>query len=263
MAENGDRRAALGAIGSVLAASCACAEQDLLRERVTIVPARELPGRLCFPRWSKPLQVVTMGAGVVVSCHPERLDWLRSNLGQLGRDAVFSAPTIGRLARYVEPDGQYLAGPDLKYACSRAHLRPAASPAGVEIALVEGERIADLYAHEGFGHTLSYRADSPRPDMLATVATRAGEVVGIAGASADSNVLWQIGVEVVAGERGTGIGRALVGRLTMAVLDAGRVPYYSTAASNLRSRAVASGLGYWPAWTELYARDHRRGGPGD
>jgi hypothetical protein len=26
-------------------------------------------------------------------------------------------------------------------------------------------------------------------------------------------------------------------------------------AANLRSRALATGLGYWPAWTDLYARD--------
>jgi hypothetical protein len=37
------------------------------------------------------------------------------------------------------------------------------------------------------------------------------------------------------------------------VLAAGRVPCYSTAVSNIASRSLAIRLGYWPAWTELYA----------
>ena len=145
--------------------------------------------------------------------------------------------------------------PILRYACSRGTFRQAPVPADIEIAVVERAEIPALYRHSGFANALSYRADHPRPDMLATVARRGGAVVGIAAASADGDLLWQIGVEVVATERGRGIGRTLVGRLTEAVLDHGRVPYYSTTVANLHSRDLAIGLGYWPAWTDLYARD--------
>jgi predicted GNAT family acetyltransferase len=208
-----------------------------------------------FPIWSKPLQVVTMGAGAVLNCHPERLGWLHANLGHLRRDAIFSATSIGRLARHVEADGQYLAGPDLKYACSCSDFRPTAVPTDVEVTLVEGDDIVDLYRFQGFDAALAYHTDTPRPDVMATVARCAGEVVGIAGASADCETMWQIGVEVVEGARGQGIGRALVGRLTEGILGQGKIPYYTTAVSNIRSRTVAISLGYWPAWTELYARD--------
>jgi GNAT superfamily N-acetyltransferase len=155
----------------------------------------------------------------------------------------------------TQADGQYLAGPDLKYACSHSDFCPAAVPTDIEIALVEGDDIVDLYTFQGFGAALAYRTDTPRPDVMATVARRAGEVVGIAGASADCETMWQIGVEVVEGARGQGIGRALVGRLTEGILGQGKIPYYTTAVSNIRSRTVAISLGYWPAWTELYARD--------
>ncbi len=255
MVDTGDRRAVLPAIRAVLAANCACAERDFVGEGVVVTRAEERPGRLRFPFPTMPLLAVTMGAGVVVSCHPERAAWLRANLGQHRRDAVFAAATIGQLARYIEPDGQYLAGPDLKYACSSGEFRPAAVPRGSEVTLVEGDAIAGLYRYRGFETALSYWPGGARPDVLATVATRGGEVVGIAGASADGETLWQIGVEVVAAARGGGIGRALVGRLTEGILGRGRIPYYSTAVSNIRSRAVALSLGYWPAWTELYARD--------
>lgn len=257
MVDNDSRESVRRVIRRVLAATCACREPDFDTDGVLITQAGELPGRLRFPVCSRPLLVVTMGAGVVVSCHAERVEPLRAVLGHLPRDAIFSATTIAQLARLVEPDGQLLAGPDLKYACSRADFRPAAVPAGVEVTLVEEDGMAALYRYRGFGAALSYRPNSARPERLASVAARAGQVVGIAAASADADDLWQIGVEVSAGAQGSGIGRALVSRLTEGILDKGKIPYYTTVVSNIRSRSLAIGLGYWPAWTELYARDRQ------
>lgn len=91
--------------------------------------------------------------------------------------------------------------------------------------------------------------------MLAAVAARAGDVVGMAAASADTDNLWQVGGAVAVAERGHGIGRAVVGQLSEGILARGRIPYYSTTVANIPSQAVAVGLGYCPAWTELYARD--------
>jgi GNAT superfamily N-acetyltransferase len=239
----------------VLAASCACDADDFLRDGVTIARAEERPGRLRFPMPARPLQIVTMGTGVVVSCHPGRERWVRANLAGLGREAIFSATTIGALTRYVARDGQDLIGPVMRYACAREDLRPAAILAGIAIVHVGRDGIADLYRHRGFDNALTYRSDTPRPDVLATVAYRAGTIVGIAGASADSDALWQIGIDVVPAARGAGIARALVGQLTGALLEADQIPYYSAAVSNIASRAVALGLGYWPAWTDLYVKD--------
>jgi GNAT superfamily N-acetyltransferase len=255
MMENDTRRAVREATRAVLAASCACAEHDFLADGLVIARAEERAGRLRFPVPSRPFQAVTFGAGVVVSCDPQRFAWVRANLGPLGRDALFSAKTIGLLTRFLARGGQDLIGPVPRYACSRDDLRPAPIPVGIAITRVARENIADLHRHQGFGNALGYRPDSPRPDMLATVAHRAGEIVGIAGASADSDALWQVGVDVVAAARGAGIGRALVRQLTEAILDAGAIPYYSTTVANIPSRALARSLGYWPAWTDMYAQD--------
>lgn len=196
-----------------------------------------------------------MGSGVAVAAHPDRLELLAANLQHLDRDAVFSAATITLLARYIEHDGQYLRGPELRHSCSREDFRPAAAPDDVTVTLVERADIPDLYQYRGFKHAMSYVMDYVRPDMLATVATLNGDLVGIACAGADSDVLWQIGVDVAETARGRGIGRALVSRLTEGIFDYGRIPYYSTTVANVQSRALASSLGYWPAWTEMYARD--------
>ncbi|WP_274648884.1 GNAT family N-acetyltransferase [Paenibacillus humicola] len=106
-----------------------------------------------------------------------------------------------------------------------------------------------------FKNALSFNPESSRPDILAAVAECDENIVGVAGASADCETMWQIGVDVVPAYQGLGIGKALVGTLTKAVLNEGIVPYYSAAVSHLHSRRLALSLGYWPAWIHVYARE--------
>jgi predicted GNAT family acetyltransferase len=112
-----------------------------------------------------------------------------------------------------------------------------------------------LYRTPGFANALGYDEQHPRPDMLAVVARREADIVGIAAVSADSERLWQVGVDVVPEARGSGLGRALVSRLTAELLEREIVPFYATGIANIASRRLAASVGYWPAWTEVYARD--------
>lgn len=255
MIDNSSRDGVLRTVRAVLAEDCACDEHAFLADGIRVVDWEERPGRRRFAPPSLPLLVATMGAGVVVASHPERSAWLREALQSLDRDEVFAASTVARLSRYVNQAGQDLFGPNPKYVCSRESFRQADIPNGVQIRTVEREGMGDLYRHAGFSHALLYRLDDPRRDMVATVATRGGEIVGVAGASADSDAMWNTGIDVAAAARGQGIGRALVSALTETVLDRGRVPSYSAAVSNIRSRNVAISLGYWPAWTDMYVQD--------
>jgi hypothetical protein len=245
---------AFATVRAVLAADLACDPEDLLADDVRVVLWQERQGRRRFTLRSRVLGIVTMGAGAVVSCDASRLEWARAELGRLDRNQLLAAATTARIAARVEVDGQTLAGPDLKFVCAEGDLRPAQPPSGVEISVVDGLAVAALYRYHGFRHALSYLTGAPRPDMLAAVARSDGRIVGVAGASADCDELWHIGVDVVEGERGRGVGRAMVGRLTAEVLARGRVPYYSTVVSNLRSSRLALGLGYRLAWVELFAR---------
>ncbi|HEU0115584.1 MAG TPA: GNAT family N-acetyltransferase [Thermomicrobiales bacterium] len=244
------RAETLRIVRGALATDCACSEAALAADGVLVTAAEARPGQRRFSPPAKPLLIVTMGAGVVASCHSSRIAWLRALLDNAGRDAIFAAPIVAELANAVARDGQTLRGPDLKLVCASPMFRPAAEPAGVAISLVEKPAVADLYDEDGFENALSRRLD-----VAAAVAQRGTEIVGIAGASADCDVMWQIGVDVVPVARGIGVGKALVSRLTAHIFAAGRVPYYSAAVANIRSLALATGLGYWPAWTELHVTE--------
>jgi GNAT superfamily N-acetyltransferase len=253
--DNADRASVLRAIRQTLAADCACDADDFLGEGVRVVVARQMPGRRGFPFAAKPLLIATMGRAVVISCAADRVEWAEHNLAPMGRDEVFGASTVSRVHEYVAADGQHLSGPRFAYGCSRDTLQPFAVPPDVEATTVEGDEIGELYRHKGFSHALEYRLDAPRPDVVAVVARRGDDIVAMAGASADSDMLWQIGVDVMPHHAGRGIGTAVVGLAAEMILDRGRIPYYSTGLANVRSAGLALRLGFWPAWVGMDARD--------
>jgi predicted GNAT family acetyltransferase len=253
--DNGTRSAARETVGTVLAASCACQPGDLLGCDVVFTRAHEVPGRLRFPL--NEILILTTGNGVVVSSSETWESWLRFAVGHLSRDAIFSPMTIADLVRQLGPSGLELRGPYLNYACSADSFQETVIPEHVEITCFEGHDVERLYEYRGFEHALSYQTDAEPPDVLAAAAFHAGELIGVAAVSADSDELWQVGVHVAAGARNTGVGSAVVSHVTRQVLDSGRVPYYATRASNLHSVALALDLGYWPAWTHLHSSVER------
>lgn len=93
--------------------------------------------------------------------------------------------------------------------------------------------------------------DDNTPDVLAVAAVSSDEIIGMAGASADSDDFWQIGINVVQKAEGRHVGTALVSELTKDILRCGKIPYYGTGMSHIASQRVAAAAGYDVFWFEL------------
>lgn len=91
------------------------------------------------------------------------------------------------------------------------------------------------------------------PDMLAITAEADGEILGMSGASADSDTMWQIGINVFEKARGKNIGPMLTILLKEEILERGKLPFYGTAESHIQSQRVGLKSGFWPAWWESYS----------
>jgi len=113
------------------------------------------------------------------------------------------------------------------------------------------ETIAQFKGDERFEDAYGFCTDAP--DMLGVAAIKNGQILGMAGASADSPYMWQIGINVLPETRGQGVAAMLVSLLRNDVLAAGRLPYYGTSISHLESQRVALRSGFLPAWFELVA----------
>lgn len=253
-----DQQSALQLVRKILAADFACEESDFDKEGVTFHLVKELEGARRVPLPEKFLAVVTMGRGVVVSCSPERLRWARRNLGSFVPGALFDASAMARMEEYVARDHQTMLGPDLRYICTRDTFDPYRLGGEIEVGLIREVGIRQLYGNNLFPNALGRQHDPQRPRLLACSARHGGTIVGLAAASADSDSMWQVGIDVIPDYRNHRIGKALVSRLTEALFDIEKLPYYlTTGMANISSRRIAVSLGYRPAWVEIYSGEPR------
>ena len=104
-----------------------------------------------------------------------------------------------------------------------------------------------------FRHALC--SSEQMPGKLAVAAVVDTETAAMAGAAADCPGMWQIDVDVRSKWEGKGLGAALVHLLAEEILRRGKIPFYATASSHIRSVNTALAAGFLPAWTEVYVRN--------
>jgi GNAT superfamily N-acetyltransferase len=229
----------LSAVRAQLAVDLNCLADDFDRAGFVFCEAKENPGRRPFPRGERHFEMLTMGGAVIVSATPDILPYVREQLDGKNSDEAFNMPFVHGQGVCFIPDNP----------------RPLTKPEGFDVEVIERDDILKLYdtcQRADFPYALSYNANHPRPDVLAVLAMADGNIAGIAGVSADCEMLWQIGINVQPEHRQRGIAAALTNRLAMEVLERGKIPYYATAPRNIGSQRVAYRAGFKPAWTCVY-----------
>ena len=93
--------------------------------------------------------------------------------------------------------------------------------------------------------------DRKHLDVLGIGAYDGEKLAGLAGCSADCDKMWQIGIDVLPEYRRKGIASALTSRLGTEILERGKVPFYCSAWSNIRSVRNGIKSGFIPAWAEM------------
>jgi len=221
-----------------LAIDMNCDPEDFVKEGIVFCEAKLNEGRRMLNRQSPFLEIATMGKGIVVSADRDILTKVRPLLENKTREEIFEAPFVYGHSIYYIPD------------CERLKEQPL--PSGFEYCVKEGKEIHDLYQIPGFDNAIQYDENRPRPDVLVNYAVYEHKIVAMAGASADSQLLWQIGIDVLPDFRNRGLAAALVSNLAVMILERGALPYYGTASSNIASQSVAYRSGFMPAWMCTY-----------
>lgn len=121
-----------------------------------------------------------------------------------------------------------------------------------EMKMLHSEEFTELYKEEWSNALCKERKEK---EVLGIGAYDNGKLVGLAGCSADCEMMYQIGVDVLPEYRKKGIASALTSKLALEVLKLGKVPFYCAAWSNIKSVRNAIKCGFRPAWVELTARE--------
>jgi GNAT superfamily N-acetyltransferase len=239
-----------------LALELNCAPEDFSREETVITLPVLHEKRRMFSQKPFFLQMATFGGNAVISAAEELHPWLRAWVKGKEGFWLFEQHNYYELERELRKYGY-------KMAQTHHMFLPTQELTGAETDLsvrwLEPGDIAPFYGRAEFSNALCDRFRPERPDVLAVVALDGAEIMGMAGCSADTPALWQIGIDVLPAYRGRGIGKALVSLLRQEALRRGALPYYGTSLSNIRSWRTALASGFLPAWVETEAREAEDG----
>lgn len=226
-----------------------CRAEDFLAHDNVTVPFRLGVNARKYYKEPITCNFVSYGNNIVAACSEEVFDlvsgyidryeyyhcfetpnmhWLNERLMEKGHKICF-------MAEYYLPDVNRI--PDIE--CD------------YEMRILEQKDFGELYLPE-WSNALC--EDRKSLDVLGVGAYDEGRLVGLAGCSADCEEMWQIGVDVLPDYRRCGIASALTGRLAKEILKRGKVPFYCSAWSNIRSVRNAIKSGFIPAWVEMTAK---------
>ena len=121
---------------------------------------------------------------------------------------------------------------------------------GYEIKRYVGEELEQFRGDDRFGEAFIFD-DMPK-DEIGIGAYKDGKILGMVGATSDSDRMGQIGFNVMPDAEGLGIGSMLVAIIKNEILSRGKLPLYGTSMSHIASQRVALAAGFVPAWAELY-----------
>ena len=227
---------------------------------VIFTPPALNPGRRAYSDKMPFFEMATVGAATVIMT--DRSLW--PALQEWSKDAdephwLFEFPRMQKLAEILSPYGFALTQTIHHYLPTR-DFRPAQAPAGLTLQWLEQKDIAAYYPNEAWPNALQSEENSARPDMLALLAMDGDRPAAMAGVSADSPTLWQVGIDVLPEYQSRGLGTLLVEGLAYEVERRGAVPFYGASLSNLHSQNIAWKCGFRPAWVGVSAKKTEENG---
>ncbi len=193
------------------------------------------------------LSILSYRGKLVITAAPELKSWCEETLAKhLSAQWGFEAGCLISIDRKLAEFG---------YGIDQAHIffvprfstpheeYPVKILGKVEIAALEAdERIDEAFLFEDYIE-----------DVLgAACYDEKGALLAVAGATANSNLMWEMGVNSFS--EGRGYAKAALAALTNEICKQGKLPFYGTALSHIASQNLALRVGLIPAFAELTTR---------
>ncbi len=226
-----------------------CNVDDFFKDENIVVTSRVNPGARKYLDLPFYCNLVSYGNNVVASVNSEIADIVKNYINKYSIEYCFETPNLHVLndefqkremricfmAEYFLPDMNLLK----------------ILPCAFDIKVLTPDEFANLYLPQWSNALCEKRKHL---DMMAIAAFDGDKLIGLAGCSADCDTMWQIGVDVLPEYRRNGIAAALTSRLAVETIIKGKVPFYCTAWSNIKSVRNAVKSGFKPAWVEMTAK---------
>ena len=229
---------------------CNCKPEDFLSEQNVVTKSKpDTRARKYLPL---PLEcdLVSYGNNIVAQTSERTKETVNEYISRYEPHCCFETPNINALNDMLAPFDMKVCFMSEYYLPDLTKLKEL--DCGYELRVLQNSELSGLDT-DIWQQCLTFN-DRER-DVLAVGAYDDGNLVGLAGCSADCETMYQIGVDVLHEYRRQGIASAVTSTLAIEIIKLGKVPFYCAAWSNIRSARNAIKSGFRPAWVELTARD--------
>ncbi|MGN1164359.1 MAG: GNAT family N-acetyltransferase [Candidatus Ornithospirochaeta sp.] len=239
----------LSRIASVLSKDYAVTDEDLLDERNHYSIYRIMDGCRTFDVPDDVfLKILAFNGKIVATGKEEAISFAEEAIGERRADWIMDAGRLQTILDFITARGRRL---EMIHPFFVKDEKTGRDYSNLDYRFLDGEQIEMFRGKNIFQEAFAFSPDAP--DEMGAVVLEDGRMAAAAGASSDSAVLWQIGVDVLAEYRGRGYGSAVVDTLSDKVIDRGLIPFYGTSFSHIASQRIALSAGFRPMWTEMIA----------
>lgn len=226
-----------------------CQWQDFQKEENVVVISKEQEQARRYLKLPFDCNLISYGNNVVASVKEELAETVKQYINRYPQQHCFETPNFHVLNDALERK-------NLRVCFMAEYFLPDVEvlkelPCEYKLKVLIPADFSDLYKPE-WSNALC--EDRKQLDVIGVGAYDNGQLVGLAGASADCDSMWQIGVDVLPAYRRKGIASALTSRLALEILERGKVPFYCAAWCNIKSVRNAIKSGFRPAWVEMTAK---------
>ena len=228
---------------------CNCKPEDFMQKKNIVTRSQAHQKARCYIPLPLACDLVSYGENIVAQTSAETGAVVRAYIDKYPVERCFETPNMQVLNDELKKF-------DLKICFMAEYFLPDVTkleplPCRYATKVLYQKDFQDLYKDE-WGNALC--KDRKERDIIGLGAYDNGKLIALAGASADCEKMYQIGIDVLPDYRREGIASALTSRLALEILSLGKVPFYCAAWSNIKSVRNAIRSGFRPAWVELTAR---------
>ena len=193
------------------------------------------------------LSMLSFLGKLLISAAPELMDWCKSVLANhCSAEWCFEAGALISIDRKLQEYG---------FEIDRVHLfftPKYPTPAPVRpVRLLHDPQIAELEDDERIDEAFLFE-DYIEDVLGAAIYDDDGALLAVAGATANSDIMWETGVNSFA--EGKGYAVSSLAALSDEIVRLGKVPFYGTAISHLASQNTALRAGFVPTFCELTSK---------
>lgn len=190
------------------------------------------------------LSILSYRGKLVITSAPELLAWCKDTLAKrISPQWCFEAGSLISIDRKLAEFG---------YRIDQAHIfftpHFPAPDAQYPVKLLGKPEIAALESDERIDEAFLFE-DYIEDVLGAACYDGHGRLLAVSGATANSDLMWEMGVNSFA--EGKGYAKATLSVLTNEILNLGKIPYYGTALSHIASQNLALKTGLVPSFAEL------------